>query len=248
MTLSTFHCASVSSKSFTLSVPHLKGMINIATNFKTPLLSMYLESDIMQDRMLAKNMQQELAYMSLWTVTAAVKIWYDPNPALTIIKEDSDEETKSKLCLQSLWLLWLVVDHARMIDQRLTMAYVAACITESFWMDLFITWGEDSLEKLVIHCCVLGGGDKDDDELGTVKEDIFLHQLENMMLILVGLQGVPGVHWVFLLGHNKTDGVNLKVVMHVVGIDFTCMYLNSCIEIFNILWIEATCAVIMKEL
>ncbi|KAI6137077.1 RNA polymerase 2 [Pisolithus sp. B1] len=255
MTLNTFHCTSVSSKNVTLGVPHLKGIINIATNFKTPLLSMYLESDIVQDRMLAKNMQQEPAYTLLQTVTAAVEIWYDPDPASTIIKEDS-----------SPWLLQLVVDHARMIDWKLTMAYVAGCIAKSFWMDLFIIWSEDSSEKLVIHCHVLGGGDKDDDGLGTVKEDVFLHQLEKMMLNLVSLHGVPGVHWVFLLEHDKvyvsneggikmkkewaleTDSVNLKVVMHVPGIDFTCTYSNSCIEIFNILGIEAACTVIMKEL
>ncbi|KAI6095134.1 RNA polymerase 2 [Pisolithus croceorrhizus] len=255
MTLNTFHCAGVSSKNVTLSVPCLKGIINVTTNFKMPSLSMYLESNIVQDRMLVKNVQQELAYMSLWTVTAAVEIWYDPDPALTVIEEDS-----------SLWLLQLVVDHTRMIDWKLTMVYVAGHIAESFQMDLFIIWSEDSLEKLVIHCHVLGGGDKDDDGLGMVEEDVFLHQLENTMLNSVSLCGVPGVHWVFLLEHDKvyisdeggikmkkewaleTDSVNLKAVMHVPGIDFTRTYSNSCIEIFNILRIEAAHAAIMKEL
>ncbi|KAI6111553.1 hypothetical protein EDD16DRAFT_1807736 [Pisolithus croceorrhizus] len=247
----TFHCTGVSSKSVTLGVPHLKEIINVITNFETPLLTMYSESNIMQDRMLAKNVQQELAYVSLGTVTAAVKIWYDPDPTLFIKSFFAipDEEIESKLYLWSL-----------MIDQKLTMAYVASHITESFQTDPFVTWSEDSLEKLVIHCCVLGGGDKDDDGLGTVEEDIFLHQLENTMLNLVSLCGVPGVHWVFLLDSDEggikmkkewaleTDSVNLKVVMHVPGVDFTRTYLNSCVEIFHILGIEAAHAVIMKEL
>ncbi|KAI6167226.1 RNA polymerase II largest subunit [Pisolithus thermaeus] len=167
MTLSTFHCAGVSSKSVTLGVPRLKEIINVVTDFETPLLPVYSESDIVQDRMLAKNVQQELAYTSLRTVTAAVEIWYDPDPALTVIEEDS-------LYLRSPWLLRLVVDRARMIDRKLTMAYVASHVAESFRTDPFVTWSEDSLEKLVIRCRVLGGGDKDDDGLGTVEEDVFL--------------------------------------------------------------------------
>jgi len=148
--------------------------------------------------------QQELAFTTLCTVTAAVEIWYDPDLTSTIIKEDSvfvelffailDEEIKSKLHLQSLWLLCLVLNRAWMINRKLTMAYVAGCIAESFKMDLFIIWSEDNLEKLVIWCCVLRGGDKDNDGLSAVEEDIFLHQLENTMLGLVSLRGVPGIH------------------------------------------------------
>lgn len=86
------------------------------------------------------------------------------------------------------------------------------------------------------------------------------------MLNSVSLRGVPGVHRVFLLEHDKvyvndeggiktkkewvleTDGVNLKAVMCVPGVDFTRTYSNSCVEIFNILGIEAARAAIMKEL
>ena len=72
------------------------------------------------DPVLAKNVQQELAYTSLCTVTAAVEIWYDLVPTETIILEDEmfvesfftipDEEIKAKLHLQSPWLLCLELD------------------------------------------------------------------------------------------------------------------------------------------
>lgn len=53
MTLNTFHYAGVSSKNITLGVPRLKEIINIATNIKTPSLSVYLEPDIASDKFLA---------------------------------------------------------------------------------------------------------------------------------------------------------------------------------------------------
>src|ERR1700742_4432764 len=49
MTLNTFHYAGVSSKNVTLGVPRLKEIINVATNIKTPSLSVYLDPDISND-------------------------------------------------------------------------------------------------------------------------------------------------------------------------------------------------------
>jgi DNA-directed RNA polymerase II subunit RPB1 len=89
MTLNTFHYAGVSSKNVTLGVPRLKEIINVATKIKTPSLSVYLEPDVAEESMLAKNVQQELTYTLLRTVTAAVEIWYGPNLSSTIIEEDA---------------------------------------------------------------------------------------------------------------------------------------------------------------
>ncbi|KAF8875548.1 hypothetical protein CPB85DRAFT_540875 [Mucidula mucida] len=278
MTLNTFHYAGVSSKNVTLGVPRLKEIINVATNIKTPSLTVYLEKDIAADQHLAKNVQQELAYTSLRTVTASVEIWYDPNPSSTIIEEDStfveaffaipDEETESKLHLQSPWLLRLELDRAKMIDRKLTMNYVAARISDSFKTDLFVIWSEDNSDKLIIRCRVIAGGDKDDEGMAGIEEDIFLRQLENTMLNSVSLRGVKGINRVFLTKNDiveetddgslavrkdhewvlETDGVNLKTVMCIDGVDFKRTYSNSCVEIFNVLGIEAARAAIMKEL
>jgi DNA-directed RNA polymerase II subunit RPB1 len=84
------------------------------------------------------------------------------------------------------------------------------------------------------------------------------------------LRGVKGIERVFLQKHDKvvitadgsikahdeeekewvleTDGVNLKTVMCIEGVDFKRTYSNNCVEIFNVLGIEAARAAIMKEL
>ncbi|KAE9397212.1 beta and beta-prime subunits of DNA dependent RNA-polymerase [Gymnopus androsaceus JB14] len=271
MTLNTFHYAGVSSKNVTLGVPRLKEIINVATNIKTPSLSVYLDPAFQFDAALAKNVQQELAYTSLRTVTAAVEIWYDPDPSSTIIEEDEvfvesffaipDEEVESKLHLQSPWLLRLELDRAKMLDRKLTMAYVASRIAESFKTDLFVIWSEDNAEKLVIRCRVLGGADKDEDGTETLEEDIFLRPVGEHYAELC-------IKRVFLTRHDmietkedgsivvekekewvlETDGINLKTVMCIDGVDFTRTYSNSCVEIFNVLGIEAARLAILKEL
>ncbi|KAH9982072.1 beta and beta-prime subunits of DNA dependent RNA-polymerase [Lactifluus volemus] len=280
MTLNTFHYAGVSSKNVTLGVPRLKEIINVATNIKTPSLTVFLQPELSVSAELAKNVQQQLAYTSLRTVTAAVEIWYDPDPQSTVIEEDQvfveaffaipDEEMEQQLHLQSPWLLRLEMDRAKMIDRKLTMEFVANKIKENFKSDLFVIWSEDNSEKLVIRCRVLGGADKDEDGIGTIEEDIFLRQLENTMLNSISLRGVKGVRRVFLMNHDKTailddgtivsggdqykewvletDGTNLNQVMCLDGVDFTRTYSNNCVEIFNVLGIEAARAAIMKEL
>jgi DNA-directed RNA polymerase II subunit RPB1 len=278
MTLNTFHYAGVSSKNVTLGVPRLKEIINVATNIKTPSLTVYLEPDVARSKPAAKVVETELAYTSLRTVTAAVEIYYDPDPSTTIIEEDKefvdaffaipDDDVEAKLHLQSPWLLRLQLDRAKMLDRKLSMNYVAGRIAESFKTDLFVIWSEDNAEKLIIRCRVLGGGEKDEDGLGTIEDDIFLRQLENTMLNSISLRGVPGIKRVFLTEPYKvyineqgtivsqqekevvleTDGVNLRTVMCIDKVDWRRTVSNSCIEILDVLGIEAARAIIMKEL
>ncbi|TDL13754.1 beta and beta-prime subunits of DNA dependent RNA-polymerase [Rickenella mellea] len=88
------------------------------------------------------------------------------------------------------------------------------------------------------------------------------------MLNSVDLRGVKGIDRVFLVNFDKaiitdsgsiapkqvkewvleTDGVNLKTVMCINGVDWRRTYSNSCVEIFNVLGIEAARGAIMKEL
>ncbi|TEB31016.1 beta and beta-prime subunits of DNA dependent RNA-polymerase [Coprinellus micaceus] len=180
-----------------------------------------------------------------------------------------DEDIESKLHLQSPSLLGPVLDRSKVLDRELTMQYVASKIVECFKSDLFVIWSEDNSEKLVIRCRVLGGLEKDEDEDGMgVEEDIFLRQLESTMLNSVNLRGVKGINRVFLTPSEKviidgesaihkqkdeewileTDGTNLKAVMTVDDVDASRTYSNNCVEVFNVLGIEAARSAIMKEI
>lgn len=119
---------------------------------------MYLGPELARDTILAKNIQQELAYTSLRTVTVAVEIRYNPVPTVTIIPEDegfvADEDIEAKLHPR---LHRLVLDRVKTIDPRFIMTYVAGRIAECFKPDLIVIWSEDNSERLVIRCRVLGG-------------------------------------------------------------------------------------------
>ncbi|KAH9466080.1 hypothetical protein MJO29_007760 [Puccinia striiformis f. sp. tritici] len=276
MTLNTFHYAGVSSKNVTLGVPRLKEIINVATNIKTPSLTVYLNENVANDIEAAKDIQTELAHTSLKTVTASTQIIYDPNPKSTVVEEDldfvdaffavPDDEVEAQLDSQSPWLLRLELDRAKMLDKKLSMSFVASRIGEVFKSDLFIIWSEDNAEKLIIRCRAMQSSEveKDDDE-GQVEEDVFLREIDQM-LGSISLRGVVGIQRVFMLQHNvnyithtgeferktewvlETDGINLKEVLCVDGVDPIRTVSNNCVEILTVLGVEAARASLLKEL
>ncbi|PLW18081.1 hypothetical protein PCANC_01801 [Puccinia coronata f. sp. avenae] len=276
MTLNTFHYAGVSSKNVTLGVPRLKEIINVATNIKTPSLTVYLNENVANDIEAAKDIQTELAHTTLKTVTASTQIIYDPNPKSTVVEEDldfvdaffavPDDEVESQLDHQSPWLLRLELDRAKMLDKKLSMSFVASKIAEVFKSDLFIIWSEDNAEKLIIRCRAMQSAEieKDDDE-AQVEEDVFLREI-SQMLGSISLRGVERIQRVFMLQHNvnyinsageferktewvlETDGVNLKEVLCVDGVDPIRTVSNNCVEILTVLGVEAARASLLKEL
>ncbi|KAI6007737.1 hypothetical protein F5J12DRAFT_720626, partial [Pisolithus orientalis] len=174
---------------------------------------------------------QELACTLLQTVTATVETQYDPHPMSTIIKEDSTaclsnpsspsqtRKSDCKLHLQSPWLLQLVLDHARMVGQKLiTMAYVASCITESFKMHLFTTWGMPGVHQVFLL---------EHDKM-YANDEVSIKMRKEWAL--------------------ETDSVNLKAAMCIPGVSFSPTYSKNCVESFATLRVEAMCAMIMKEL
>jgi DNA-directed RNA polymerase II subunit RPB1 len=61
-----------------------------------------------------------------------------------------------------------------MVDRKLMMASVASHIAETFQTDLFVIWGEDNSEKLIIHCKVMDSPDKENDGSAAIEADVFL--------------------------------------------------------------------------
>ncbi|TID28039.1 hypothetical protein CANINC_002720 [Pichia inconspicua] len=275
MTLNTFHYAGVSSKNVTLGVPRLKEILNVAKNFKTPALTVYLQDDVASDIEKAKGIQSAIEHTSLKNVTACTEIYYDPDPRTTVIEEDfdtveayfaiPDEKVEENLHKQSPWLLRLELDRAKMLDKQLSMQQVAAKIMENFGDDLFVIWSEDNAEKLVIRCRIVRE-EKALDEEEEDTEDGLLKALEAQMLESITLRGVSGIQRVFMMKYDKTyidedgdfakkqewvletDGINLADVITVEGIDTTRTYSNSFVEILYVFGIEAARSALYKEI
>ncbi|EMD30649.1 hypothetical protein CERSUDRAFT_101132 [Gelatoporia subvermispora B] len=198
---------------------------------------MYLLPQIAKDAVLAKNVQQEPVFTSLRTVTAVEEIWYDPDPQSTTIEEDAlfvesftvpDEGAETTLHLQSLWPLRLE-------------SYCG-----EFDADPFVIWSGDNSEKLIMRCEFSVAWIK-------MKTAWTVSRRTSCGLLAQARQGhhQEGRHikvreekeWTL-----EMDRVNLKAVVCIDDVALKHTYSNSCVEIFNVLSIEAARAAFIKEL
>ncbi|KAF9941472.1 DNA-directed RNA polymerase II subunit rpb1 [Modicella reniformis] len=274
MTLNTFHYAGVSSKNVTLGVPRLKEIINVATNIKTPSLSVYLTPDCARNMERAKQVQVALEYTNLRKVTAATEIHYDPDPENTNIEEDQDFVTAYyampdedlNLARTSPWLLRIELNRKMMLDKKLTMADVSNKISEDFQRDLMCICSDDNAEKLIIRCRIISEDSAEKQVDVQEEEDVFLKKIENSLLSSISLRGIKNIARVYMVEKKKiyikndgtfgsqmewyleTSGSNMKAVMCEEDVDATRTYSNNCGEVMSVLGIEAARQSLLKEL
>ncbi|KAK2079991.1 hypothetical protein QBZ16_002386 [Prototheca wickerhamii] len=279
MTLNTFHFAGVSAKNVTLGVPRLTEIINISKNIKTPSLTVHLLGEAARDKESAKAVQCGLEFTTLRRVTAATEIYYDPDPRSTVIAEDAEwvaafwdlADDDVDATRMSPWLLRVELARDMMVDKKLLLSEVAERINAGFEDELHCIFNDDNAEKLVLRIRVLtdSGGDKGDaDALDEEEDDVFLKKIETSMLSQVRLQGVEGIHKVFLREAKRTrldeasgrgfvqdsewvldtEGVNLLEVMCHPAVDHARTMSNDVIEVLQVLGIEAARNALLKEL
>ncbi|KAK3723137.1 DNA-directed RNA polymerase II core subunit rpo21 [Vermiconidia calcicola] len=187
-----------------------------------------------------------------------------------IIPEDSAEPIDA----QSRWLMRIVLGRRQLLDKGLTVTDVAHRIKEIFGQDIAVIFSDDNADEQIVRVRMLTGrrDSKDDDDSGDAEEEDTLKRLESHMLDTVVLRGVQGVKRAFVstdaFAREKddgsiiksksdllckewyldTDGVNLREVLSVEGVDPTRTTCNHFGEIMKCFGIEATRAALIREL
>lgn len=209
MTLNTFHFAGVSSKNVTLGVPRLKEILNVATNIKTPSMTVYQTEENRLDQDQAKLLRSLVEYTSLRSVTEKTEIWYDPDIQSTVIDADRDmvesyfiipEDNAENPEDFSKWLLRIVLGRRQLLDKGLTVSDVAATIKSAFKTEMAIIFSDDNADEQVIRIRPANSvmqSDKEDE--GEVLEpDLVIQRLQEHLLDNITLRGVPGISRAFV--------------------------------------------------
>jgi len=240
MTLNTFHFAGVSSKNVTLGVPRLKEILNVATNIKTPSMTVYQEGGGDQEG--AKRLRSRVEHTTLATVTEMAEIYYDPDIQSTIIESDVDmvesyfiipEDNADDPGRQSRWLLRFVLSRRKLLDTGLTVSDVAARVKQEYGKDLAVIFSDNNADEQVIRLRMMSEPTKDDaDEDAAVEEDKQLKRLSDHMLETLTLRGVEGVQRAFInsgesfrftedgsMVRNKADPLCLESFLETSGIN-----------------------------
>ena len=161
---------------------------------------------------------------------------------------------------RSPWILRLELDREKMFSKNITMDDIAFVLTQKFDTEVSHYYSDYNASRLVFRIRL---NEKDADPLNSLNQ---LKMLQNKILMGTIVRGVPGLRAVSFNKTNDqyelvgdkynavdqfvldTDGSNFLDVMCHPDVDAAKLYSNNVHDIFENLGIEATRAVLFKEI
>ena len=202
----------------------------------------------------------------LETTIVSDKIWMETYLQIP------DEDLPSPSMLQP-WCLRLTLSRNNMLQKDLRIDSVVNRLTETFKGDFFILHSDDNDAEMVIQIRIYRmeevlpfspGEDSSEDYI--TKE--FIQTIRQDLLTQVTIEGIPGIEKAFIAQKSlqtynqetgaldpprkeyiiETDGVNIRDVLRIPGIDINRIHCNDPQEMLSIFGIEVSRETLMEEI
>jgi DNA-directed RNA polymerase II subunit RPB1 len=269
----TFHLAGVAAKSnVTRGVPRLKELLKVTHNPKAISLTVYLKPEFRGSKDKARQVSQDLELTLLKDITVKTAVYFDPDDSETIVEEDTelikfaklfekgDEPTEEPSPPWSAWLLRFEMDRDKMFRKNISMDDVAYVLRTRFGDSLNMIYSDYNSNKLIMRMRL-------PEQMKSGLDDLTgLKKFQNRILNGIVFRGVPGIKSVtfredkdmleLVDGSYKqvtqyvldTDGSNYIQVMNHPYVDSRRLSSSHVHDIYEILGIEATRAVLLNEI
>lgn len=278
MTLNTFHFAGVSAKNVTLGVPRLKEIINVSKAIKTPSLKIFLQEQFRKLGKVATQIGGAIEYCTLQHVVESSQIFYDPDPKKTIVQadealvslyneipflEDGAGGGANQDDQLSRWVVRFELDSEKMVQKDLSISTIDKRLHETFGDSIRVMHSDENAEKQVIRVRVAGLEDEEHSEHVALLKEFEQALFKDMSI--KGFQEISKVTFTKHLEHSydyatgkavqsddnwvlETDGVCLRKILGVEKVDHKATVSNDCLEIQQVLGIEAARQSLINEL
>ena len=271
MTLNTFHQAGVASKSaVTRGVPRLRELLKVTQNPKATSLTIYLKPEYRKNKDKAREVVQDLELTVLRNITDKVAIYWDETDAKTVVKDDiplmtfyRQFEMETQSASWSKWMLRLELNREEMFNRNISIQEVVSVIKAQFNNDINIVYSDYNSDNLVMRIRL---PNRDTDTASNLDEFTNLKKFQNKLLNSIVIRGLPGIKAVTFRNDKQyvemvegryqeveqfvldTDGSNLIKVMNHPAVDGTHVYSTNVWDIYEVLGIEATRAILFNEI
>ena len=269
----TFHNAGVGAKALVTStgVPRIKEIINVAKTIKSPSMEIYLKDEYAGDITGAKYVCNYIGFTKLQDIVERTMIIYENRSDETSIEEDVEyirtyQEFADAIGIPvcptdqtSNWILRVVFNKEKMMNKNIYLSDIQDVIQRnSVEDDIVCIFSDDNAKELMMRIRI-----REDSHDGDYLE--FLQELEKILMGIT-IRGIPNIEQVQPIMRKKivyrddgsynqttewylqTIGVNLLDVLMNDKIDSTRTLSNDIHEINEIFGIEATRAIIIREL
>jgi DNA-directed RNA polymerase II subunit RPB1 len=277
MTLNTFHQAGVASKSaVTRGVPRLRELLKVTQNPKATSLTIYLKPEHRNNKEKAREVVQDLELTVLRNITNKVAIYWDEKDEDTVIEEDkelmkfyqmfearfmAEEKQEDKF---TKWLLRLELNREEMFNRNISIQEVVTVINAQFAKQINVVYSDYNSEKLVMRIRI--PPTETNDTASKLDDFTNLKKFQNKLLNSIVIRGLPGIKAVTFRKDSQfvesvngkyesveqyvldTDGSNFIRVMSHPAVDGTRLYSTNVWDVYEVLGIEATRAVLFNEI
>lgn len=275
MTLNTFHQAGVASKSaVTRGVPRLRELLKVTQNPKASSLTIYLKPEYRDNKDKAREVVQDLELTVLRNITDKVGIYWDEKDDSTVVEEDRElmqfyrlfEMEESEDDSWSKWVLRLELNREEMFNRNISIQEVVSVIKIQFNNEINVVYSDYNSDKLIMRIRLPDKEKKDKDTASQLDDFTNLKKFQNKLLNSIVIRGLPGIKAVTFRKDKQyveknegkyeqveqyvldTDGSNFIKVMNHPAVDGTKLYSTNVWDVYEVLGIEATRAVLFNEI
>ena len=267
-----------SKSAVTRGVPRLRELLKVTQNPKAVSLTITLKPEYRSNKDKAREVVQDLELTNLRNITEKIAIYWDDNDDETVIDEDkillkfyklfeeglmADEGGEDKW---SKWILRLELNREEMFNRNISIQEVVSVIKNHWNQDINVVYSDYNSDKLVMRIR-LPTKDRQDKDTGA-QLDAFtnLKKFQNKLLNIIVIRGLPGIKGVTFRKDTQvvemidgkyeqveqyildTDGSNFIKVMNHPAVDGTRLYSTNVWDVYEILGIEATRAILYNEI
>jgi len=267
-----------SKSAVTRGVPRLRELLKVTQNPKAVSLTITLKPEYRSNKDKAREVVQDLELTNLRNITEKIAIYWDDNDDETVIEEDkvllkfyklfeeglmADEGGEDKW---SKWILRLELNREEMFNRNISIQEVVSVIKNQWNQDINVVYSDYNSDKLVMRIR-LPNKDRQDKDTGAQLDDFTnLKKFQNKLLNIIVIRGLPGIKGVTFRKDTQavemvdgkydqidqyildTDGSNFIKVMNHPAVDGTRLYSTNVWDVYEILGIEATRAILYNEI
>jgi DNA-directed RNA polymerase II subunit RPB1 len=267
-----------SKSAVTRGVPRLRELLKVTQNPKASSLTIYLKPEYRNNKDKAREVVQELELTVLRNITDKVAIYWDEKDKSTVVKEDKDlmrfyalfeEDFMSEMKedeIFSKWMLRMELNREEMFNRNISMQEVVTVIKNQFNGEINVVYSDYNSDKLVMRIRLPDAQKRDKDTASQLDDFTNLKKFQNKLLNSIVIRGVPGIKAVTFRNDKQyvedvggkympveqyvldTDGSNFIKVMNHPVVDGTKLYSTNVWDVYEVLGIEATRAVLFNEI
>jgi DNA-directed RNA polymerase II subunit RPB1 len=267
-----------SKSAVTRGVPRLRELLKVTQNPKASSLTIYLKPEYRNNKDKAREVVQELELTVLRNITNKVAIYWDEKDETTVVEEDKELMRFYALFEQdfmartredeifSKWMLRMELNREEMFNRNISMQEVVTVIKNQFNGEINVVYSDYNSDKLVMRIRLPDAQKRDKDTASQLDDFTNLKKFQNKLLNSIVIRGVPGIKAVTFRNDKQyvedvggkyatfeqyvldTDGSNFIKVMNHPVVDGTKLYSTNVWDVYEVLGIEATRAVLFNEI